>query len=267
MARKTTDDRHYKAIADELRCYTTIRKEYRPEDMPLGVMDTFMDGSVRGALFEYEGFWNSYQNYGERGIYSFAFAGEGWNSVTFAPMWDLNVDFGYSMFRSCGEIDDFVAILNFRGVKFDTSKARSLEHAFGWSGIKHLGLIDTNTLDDLYHVFSQASQLETVDELKLRAYGGQTFNSTFLNCTSLKNITINGRISKSINLSWSPLTVESMLSVIGHLAKFSEASASAWDYTVTFSDECWELLESSRPAPSGEASWRDYVMYTLRWNI
>jgi len=266
MARKTTDDKHYKAIANEIRINRGVNTTYKPEEMAWGVMDTYMDGIWRGLETEHEDFWNCHQDFGNRRLYSFAFAGEGWDSRTFAPVYPLIVEFGYSMFRSCGEIDDFVAILNFRGVYMDTSKARSLEHAFGWSGIKHLGVIDTNTLDDLYHVFSQASKLETVDELKLRQYGGQTFNSTFLNCTSLKNITISGKINKSINFLWSPLTVDSMKSIIEHLTEFSETAYYAWKNTLTFSDACWEALEASGPAPDG-GTWRDYVMYTLRWNI
>lgn len=266
MSLVVTDDEHYKGIAEEIRCYVRIQKKYKPKEMRQGVADTFVDGVMRGTTFEREDFWNAYQNYGNRRNYAYAFAGAGWKNSTFAPMWSIIVENGESMFRECGEIDDFVALLNFRGVEFDTSNAQSMYYAFAWSGIKHLGVIDSNGQNDLLYLFSQASELNTIDELKLRQNGGQTFTNTFSVCSKLENITISGLINRSINFMWSPLSVDSMKSIITHLAWFSASEVSTKKYTITFSDECWERLESSGPAPDG-GTWRDFVMYKLLWNI
>ena len=96
-----------------------------------------------------------------------------------------------------------------------------------------------------------------------------TFNKGFDSCSELENITFEGTIGKSIDFSDSPLTPESMINVITHLARY-ENTENEDKYTVSFSESCWQALENSDCNVNDYfpdvVSWADACGY-VGWNI
>lgn len=112
--------------------------------------------------------------------------------------------------------------------------------------------------------YDNSTAIETIEII--RCHENTTFTSNaFTNCVNLKNVTFEGIIGTSINLSWSPLSVESMKNVIAHLKDYSEDADSIGKNTLAFSDDSWESLEASGAAPDGD-TWENYVI-KLGWLI
>ena len=82
----------------------------------------------------------------------------------------------------------------------------------------------------------------------------------FYNCTKLEDVTFEGTIGRSIDFSDCPLSVDSMVNVISHLADYSDKNSENYKkYTVKFSDSCWEALENSG------RSTIEVVPYEMTW--
>ena len=100
-------------------------------------------------------------------------------------------------------------------------------------------------------------KMETVDKLEIGTSGTQTFGGAFRNCDRLKNIKMTGVIGRNIDFSYSPLTVESMKSIISCLKDYS-GTDEADLYKVSFNEDCWNNLEADSASPTG-GTWQDYV--------
>jgi hypothetical protein len=187
-----------------------------------------------GKQAEYDRFWDELQNYGKSKGYPNAFSYTMWNDKTYNPKYTFKVSGCNNMFMSNTNITDTKVPIDFRG-----------------NGGQIFGL------------FNGCTKLVTIRTLILDATK-QTFNNYFLSCKALKNITFEGEIIRDIDFSYSPLSVDSMKNVIGHLAKFV-GTENELSYTVTFTDECWAALEADSHPDSG-GLWRDYVTYGLGWN-
>jgi hypothetical protein len=59
--------------------------------------------------------------------------------------------------------------------------------------------------------------LKTIRNFKIKEDGSQKFNASFTNSTALENITIEGTIGNDFDIHWSPLTHDSIMSIINHL--------------------------------------------------
>lgn len=218
-----------------------------------------------GQKSEYDRFWDAYQDNGNRRNYANGFVREGWRSENFKPKYpiiatgDASYMFDGSRIGNWDTPDfDFVE----RGIELDVRGATSLTYMFrNCHGIKRVGVIDGTGCKDLNRLF-YTSGIDTIDELRLAE--NVTFDNTFASANLLKNITISGEIGNSINFLQSPLTPESMISVITHLQYTSDLGVK----TVYFSDSCWAALESSgieNPIPDICSSWKQYVSY-LGWS-
>lgn len=109
----------------------------------------------------------------------------------------------------------------------------------------------------------QNSSVQTIR--KLTVTSGVTYSNTFMNCTGLKNIVMQGTIGRTIDFSYSTLlTAESMKSIVSCLENFAGTSNES-KYTLTFPAECWERLEADSAAPDG-GTWQNYVK-NLGWLV
>lgn len=186
-------------------------------------------GETAGAKSAYDLFWDSFQANGIARNYYYAFAYTNWNDTTYNPKYDIIGSTSgsslRSLFYSSGVTDTKVAI--------DASKTTSIQGIFYW-----------------------ARSLVTVRNLKLGTKVTDT-KSAFTDCTQLKNLTVEGDILSNFDLSYSPLTPESMKSVISCLKKYAGTS-NEFAYTVSFTGACWAALEADSTAPDG-GTWADYV--------
>ena len=178
-----------------------------------------------GMQTEYDRFWDAYQNYGKRAIYSCAFAFDYWNDKTFKPKYDIAITDGYMMFRDC-KVSDLTKALENSGVVFDTTKMETAQYLFYASYVKRAPVIYMT-----HGYFTQSARLyasqfmfnsgalQTIDKLVVNNEGTTLFNSSmFQNASNLANIAFEGVIGCSINLQWSPLTKASIINIIEHLS-------------------------------------------------
>ena len=219
-------------------------------------------------------FWyeqhHSIDNYGNvvpRTDYAKAFGGNGWTPEFFRPQDDMYVTRCDYMFCYTRRLNiDLVEHLEECGVVLDTTNSTNFANMFEYSRITHVGILkcQNQNATNLYATFSNARDLEIIDGLVLKEDGSQTFTNTFNNCVALTDITIEGKIGKTISFASSPLSVDSMKSIITHLMDYSRTSY-AQTYSLTFSSDCWDRLESDSSSPTG-TTWKAYVQ-NLGWKI
>ena len=170
-----------------------------------------------GKQAQYDEFWDTAQQNGNRTDYQCAFAGVVWNDVTFKPKYDIKPTYGYQVFiRS--RITDLKGILDKQGVVLDVSNARECYGIFSncqW--MTHIGELDFSYWNSsIQECFYYCLLLHTIDKLILGS--NNSFLSTFTRCDALKNITIEGVIGNNISFSSSPLTKESITSIVNALS-------------------------------------------------
>ena len=222
-----------------------------------------------------EQFWDDYQENGRRADCQSLFRGPQWSGALFEPRHNIvPITLATQFFGATSYIGDLVERLNELGIILDLSRCPNIVELFTNSKITHLGIIDTSSASGLANIFAYAGALETIDLLVLKPDGSQQFGkNSFINCSKLTNITIQGKIGKFASgqtiLDFSKstlLTTQSMRNIINSLADFTDTT-NANKYTISFAANCWTALEAENTPPSGYDSWQDYVVYGLKWNI
>ena len=196
-----------------------------------------------GKKAEYDRFWDAFQDYGNRTVYTNAFCYGGWNDEIYNPKYTIRPTSCNTMFANNTKITD---------TKVDID----LTHPGG---------------NQKYSLFAGCRNLKTIQKLIVMETNGFSPNgaiATFAGCKSLENITFEGTIGRNIDFSDCPLSPESMVNVITHLAGYKDTE-NQYKYTVKFSDSCWEALESSEydvnEHNESVGSWRDLCEYN-GWN-
>lgn len=184
-----------------------------------------------GKAKECDTFWDVYQRNGSRTNYTYAFYGYGWYDDIYNPKYTIKPVQGNAVY----------------GLSYITDTKVPID----------LTAIGTNS-----QVFAYATRLVTINKV-IFAADVSVSSSCFNSCNSLKNITVEGEIGRSISLQFSPLTVASMKNIIEHLVNYA-GTDSEETYTVKFSEDCWTALEASGTSPNG-GTWKDYVELTLGW--
>ena len=184
-----------------------------------------------GKQKAYDDFWNEFQDYGRRRQYVYAFAYSNWTDKVYNPKYPL--------------------ITTNYGLR---------------SSYNNSGITDTKVDIDVYKEMSGSftnSKIVTIRKLIL--INVTTITNPFGGCTNLKDIAIEGEWLKSISFASSPLTVESMKSIITHLKNY-KGTEEEFSYTLTLASNCKTLLnEEGSTAPNG-ITWKDYI-FELGWNL
>ena len=217
-------------------------------------------GLEAGRKAEYEAFWDealkSTNCIGK-------FAGRSWTKNNFRPTKDLNITSNCNYcFYNNGASLDFPEIAQELGINI-AIKPTSAIYMFQYSNIKSVD-VDFTECTALTNVFDSCTSLITL-KLKLKEDGTNTFSYVVNSCTKLKDVTIeSGFIGKNISFQYSPLTTDSMISVIDHLKNYAGTTTEG-KCTVTFSSECWAELEKVEN-PYG-MTWKEYVQLVLGWLV
>lgn len=192
-----------------------------------GKSEGYTNGYFNGKSDELLSFWNDIQESGERTDYVYAFAG--WTSEMkqyFMPLFKIKPYNAYGMFAFNNAIDDLPKLCEEHNITIDFQWAGSLDYAFYQSGVTRIGTINTMSCSSLNSVFTNCRSLETIDLLVLNdnTYTTQTFSTNlFVDCSQLKNITIQGTIYNDIHFgSSSNLTKESVNSIVSALTTNSK---------------------------------------------
>lgn len=232
MAIVTTDDKHYKAIADVIRRGYVDDIKFRPEDMAgeidLALNDKFLQGHMQGygegydagQQAEYDRFWDAILQDGNRDDYYYLFSGYGWTAETFKPKYDIRGwrfqgTFAYTAQLRVSLID----LLDACGVVLDTSKATSVYGMFQYSSITEIPHIDLSSLTtNASGLFSNCTKLKRIEKITYTEKSACYAIGSYQECRELEDVEFAGVIAGDMNLSWSPLLTDATVqSLIDHL--------------------------------------------------
>ena len=239
----TTDDKHYKAIADAIRLNANTDQTFTPEEMSHGVqfahdagyLNGWDDGTQNGIKSEYDRFWDAYQENGNRRYYTQAFGGP-WTAEIFRPKYDLAATgaSAYGMFRACLLQGSLKQILTNAGVSLTFDRCSNIGSLFQEANnLTEIGELDFSTVThkSCTALFSSCPVLKTIEKIILPV-GQTTFSTWFYKCKALENVVFEGTISaNNLDVSATKLTRDSLMSIINCLADYSGTSTKG---TVTF---------------------------------
>ena len=176
-----------------------------------------------GKKAEYDAFWDSVQENGNRKNYDFGFAGEAWSADNFKPKHPIQPTSCQNMFAYWGTYSGRRGTVDLRGFSIDFSKSTLVANCFyGNFFVVAMGEINTTSVIHLQNFFSTCPNLHTIEKLIVKESGETTYYNTFYYCINLKNITFEGVIGNDISFQDSPLlTHDSLMSIINHLKDFS----------------------------------------------
>ena len=204
------------------------------------------------ALYDYyDGFWDGFQQYGDRKNYDYCFSGRHWVNAIMTPKYDIAPTSASRMFLNCNYSGDLRKFPEGDfPVGIDFKNCTIMDNLFGYCfSIKHIGVIDMSSATSIAGAFVSCSALETIDEVKFAQSGNQTpGTSIFKGCTALKNIKVTGVIGDSISFadskSLSRASIESIVNalsdtVTGKSLTFSHDAvgyAFSWDFAGAWTD-------------------------------
>ena len=256
MANVLVENATLQSIADAIRNKTGKTETMLPAEMPAEI------SGIETGDKHYDAFWDNYQQNGERKDYRYAFAGYAWNGDILKPKYSMSPVNARGMFTQ-NQITDLFSILKNNGITLDFSQAIYAQSCFDSCAIEELGILDFSSCTNMTSTFSSCMTAKIEMIVFPEKIGN--YSSCFTAANKLTNLTAAGIIAVSINFQWSPLSVESMRSIILCLKNYA-GTDNANKYTVKFSDNCWAALEADSTAPDG-GTWANYVSNTLCWNI
>lgn len=218
-----------------------------------------------GKQDEWSVFWDSYQQNGTRTNYEGAFDGKGWDDNNFKPKYDIiNIgDYSCSQSFRQSKITDLKGILEKQKVEYNTKGATRFVNTFQACDVTRIPTLYLDSCSTLQNCFTAS----TISEIELHNLQENcTFINSFNTASKLSSLLLeNSIIGCSINLQWSPLSVESTKSILLALKDFT-GTGSEFTCKVTFLDTCWANLDAEgNTAPNG-GTWRDYANSKC-WNI
>ena len=254
MAIVTTDNRHYKNIANAIRDTGSHEGPIPPSQMAELISESCQTAKQRGKQEEYDCFWDSYQQNGERTNYSQAFTRQGWSDANFRPKYDIKPTEKLTHLFTMSRITDVVAILNECGVIIDTSKVPGSADQWTSGEVTHLPAFSFESADLLKNTFGWSYKLHTIDKVILREDGGNTFDRPFVTCNELTNLTIEGKIGQSgFDVADSKnLSRDSLMSIINALQDKTDINTT---WTVTLGTTNLDKLSDAEKAMATQKGW------------
>ena len=224
------------ALADAIRLYTNGSKKLSLEGMVSEIKNVFDTGTENGKKVAYDNFWDIFQSNGGATSYYWAFSYNRWKDSNYNPKYTIK----------------------------GSSNGNSLSNTFYSSGITDTRVdIDTYNATSINGMFYWAKSLETIRKLKM-SEKVTSAKTAFSECFALKNLTIDGVIACDFDIHWSPLSKESVTSIITHL------SDTTTGLTVTLEGFNIQIAFASEPDyQDGDTTeeWLNLVASKPNWNI
>lgn len=222
-----------------------------------------------GKKSAYDAFWDSYQDYGKRASYAYAFAGRGWMQETFKPKYQfgqiVNAIYMFASFGGTNGDLDLSQYMSELGLSFDLSKVNSSTHMFSEAYISHVPELNF-TGHEILWVFMSNSNIKTIDKVILRSDGSTKFQAPFQDAKELENVVFEGVIGQNgFDVHWS-----AKLNKASHISIVNALSATTTGLTVTFSlTAVNKAFETSEGANDGSTSdeWKALIATKSNWTI
>ena len=238
---------NYKVVdADQLDAdLTTVAEAIREKtggtehlSFPEGMVSEMDAVFEAGKKSEYDAFWDTFQNNGNRTKYVNGFDGYGFNRYNFYPKYDITPEDASDMFSNWNTENIHSMSLKERmkecGVKFDFSETTDFTRAFYYVNyFTELPELDMSMATLLNRTFAYNYAMVTIEKLKVGA--ATVFKNTFEESRKIENLIIDGTIGQNgFNVNQSPnLTHESLMSIINALADYSaDTSGTVWTVAI-----------------------------------
>lgn len=255
------------AICDSIRVRKGTTEVIKHQDIPTEIEYVCDKCYKKGRTNEYDTFWDSCQEYGNRTGYMYGFGGRSWTDETFKPKYDITPVGNCSYMFRYSKITDVTACLKEQGIDgLDFTNVTTSNYLFRDSIITKLPKIIIGDYTMMNGFFPYAENLEVIEELYLPptydAQAGVLFNY----CGKLRECNITGTVTKDIDFTDSSLlTTEDAINTIQHLKDYSSDETKRNKYTLTFHADVWaRLLALGNVSPNGN-KWEEYVV-DLGWN-
>lgn len=223
----------------------------------------------KGRTDEWSDFWDELQQNGTRTDYSYSFymmnGRSGWSDINFKPKYSMYPT-SMNRFFTRSRVTDFKKILNDRGLILDTSNCTNFNMAFSQSNVSRVGILNLENCIDFTDAFAWANYIESIDLIVLSEKATTRWGSPFVGCYFLKEIRFGGVIPQSIGFASSPLTVESMKSVITHLKNYAGTS-NAGAHTLTLSDTSKTAMANLGAIAEFGGRTYDAYLTDIGWNL
>lgn len=202
-----------------------------------------------GKKSQYDEFWDSFQDNGNRTNYNSAFRGTnprvngGWNDTTFKPKYPMCPTNSGSMFY-------YSNITNIENTAIDFSNSTNFSYMFQGSPVIYIGVMDVTSCTELDHTFFGGFYIKRIRKMIVNE--NNVFAYTFRSCSRLSEIEFEGVIGNDIAFGDSPLTLESARSIINALYDYSGTSTT---HTLTLSTKTKALLSDGDKAAISQKGW------------
>lgn len=219
-----------------------------------------------GKKSEYDAFWDGIQNSGNRERYEYAFVD--WDVEYIRPKYKVVPN---SSSRNLNLFYNNSKLKKIESKYFDFSNHRP-NIAAGVNG-NYLTFANCPNLEEIedvgingggyYSTYSSNQKLKKI--AVMRCVEGGAYSEPFRGCESLTDIIIEGVISTNFPIRQSPLTVESLKSIITHLKDYS-GTDKEYTYTVTFKATAFAELEAEGTTSPHGNTWAKYID-DLKWKL
>ena len=225
------------------------------------------------AIANVDEFWDVFQQNGKRTNYNYAFhtgdeaSSTPWTDETFKPKYNIRPTSAQRAFYRL-QVTDVAKVFEDRGIVFDTSQCTDTGYLFAKnSKAVHLPTLDLSLTRTISGLAFQSYQLEKIDKI---IWGDKITTATnpFGSCRTLAEFESEGTLAISVSFKDSPLTVETMKSLISCLKNYAGTS-NAGAYTLTLKDTCKTAL--SADTETVEFDGQTYTYFNLitakGWNL
>lgn len=223
-----------------------------------------------GKKAEYDEFWDGVQQGGKREDYAHGF--KRWGNVYIRPKYKVvpkgSTTCHQYMFQECSNLKKIEAQY------FDFSKITGLSQTSNAEGNRQMFQRCTSLeeIEDIgmpagiyYFTFGECLLLHTIATVRVKQT--TTYTGAFGGCNSLTNISFDGAIGRSINLSVCPLSKESLKNIAEHL--FDYTGTSEYTYTLTVNSTAFAELEAEGATAeyNGVACTWAELIDNKKWNL
>ncbi len=235
-------------IANDFRAVLGSNGAINAQDFPAKIGEVY----EAGKKSQYDEFWDTYQDNGDRTDYGYAFAR--WRMDVFKPKYDIKPKGVITMMFAYSKLTDIAQRLEDMGVTLDTSEATGFRDFASYGSATRLPEISTIGTSSLSGIFYNCPSLITIDKLVFKDDGSQTWESTSFNgLFSLVNIEIEGKIGASLNISNAEkLSYDSLMNIINALKDYKDTGETR---TLTLHKTAKEKLSDGDIAIAVQKGW------------
>ena len=212
-----------KGIADKFRSKLGITGTINPQNFE-DKIDAVYNAAAQKA---YDDFWDGFQWNGNRTFYEMAF--KNWHTDGLCrPKYKVSI---VSPSRDIQMFDNNTDITEIKAADYDFSQGSSGDNSNGAGHFATFrGCVNLLYVEDVgmkagyyYHTFRNCSKLHSIGKLRFNLTTKE--EGAFGSCRALKNISFEGTVGKSIAFLDSPLTADTMKSLLDHLDTADSDSA------------------------------------------